>query len=192
MHRNSRYVHILLSIVSSLTCALSVNSANGQTDKATESPIITAAQGAVDATQNKLTKFEQLYKNGVITAGELEQARVELAEARIRLYRLKKDRTELIKQLGVLLTIRKRQMDHANELVNRNVLNSEALEQHRLNHAQVQIRLGLQTTVLVRETQLARMLEYQKRKRVDQKKVDEARENLSQALARLRLVAPGN
>ena len=167
---------------------LAANQAADPSAPQAESAVIKAARGAVKASQQKQVKFEQLYRNGIITLRELEHARVQFVEASIRLHKLKKDRPGTIEQLRQLLVIRQRQTQAADQLVQKKVLDKKTLEDYRLKEAQAQVRLGLQTIVRIREGQLEQLVIYHKRNLVAKKKVDDARETLSTALARLRMV----
>lgn len=176
---------LVLALINIATWAQAADPSTGQA----ESAVIRAARAAVKASQQKQVKFEQLYRNGIITLRELEHARVQFIEALIRLHRLKKDRPATIEQLRQLLVIRQRQVQAAEQLVQKHVLDKKTLENYRLKEAQSQVRLGLQTIVLIRERQLEQLVIYYKRNLVAKKKVDDARETLSTALAQLRMVA---
>lgn len=176
---------LVLALINVASQAQAADPSTGQA----ESAVIRAARAAVKASQQKQVKFEQLYRNGIITLRELEHARVQFIEASIRLHRLKKDRPATIEQLRQLLVIRQRQVQAAEQLVQKHVLDKKTLENYRLKEAQSQVRLGLQTIVLIRERQLEQLVIYYKRNLVAKKKVDDARETLSTALAQLRMVA---
>lgn len=176
---------LVLALINVASQAQAADPSTGQA----ESAVIRAARAAVKASQQKQVKFEQLYRNGIITLRELEHARVQFIEALIRLHRLKKDRPATIEQLRQLLVIRQRQVQAAEQLVQKHVLDKKTLENYRLKEAQSQVRLGLQTIVLIRERQLEQLVIYYKRNLVAKKKVDDARETLSTALAQLRMVA---
>jgi hypothetical protein len=193
---NGKTTFVLLAILCLLGLAGPVESVGlvvhlaiaADSKDAAESVVVKAARRAVEVTQEKQTKFEQLYKNGIITLRELEHSRTELLEATIRLRKLKKDRAGVIEQLRLLLVVHQRQAQAAYQMTQKGVLDQKTLNNYQLKEAQVQVRLGLQIIVLIREKQVAELEIYYKRNLVTKKKVEDARETLSTALAQLRMV----
>jgi outer membrane protein TolC len=142
-------------------------------------------ESAVEAARHVLQQTLKLQDQNLASEARIDGARLDLAEAHVRLSEVKQQRDTVLENLQVVVAIRKRQLDRATKLVRENLASEATIDGARLELGESRIRLELHVILDVRERQLTRQTKLHDQGLVPLKTVENARIGLNEARERL-------
>lgn len=144
------------------------------------------ARADVARAQQDLARVSELYRQGLSSAEEVAKAKIEVAEARIRLSTaLRQSPAMMISDLETLVGLREQLLALATERYKAGVLASRELSAARIARAEARIRLELTQLVVLREGDLAAARAAYAAGVATRPEVDRASQSLEKARRRL-------
>jgi len=172
-------VAFLLSVSAPVLADVGQPAADDQVQKATE---------AVAAVQQRLDQLKEVAASGAVPGRRVQEAEIDLAEARVSLAALEGKQQAVLDGLTSLVEQLQRRWEQVQQLEESGAIPKRTALRTRIDLAEARVRLELQTLADVRRQELIGLEEGAKLGAVPQRAVDEARQALDLARGRIRLV----
>ena len=178
----TRFVLAFLVLLSLASRALLAESQSVEDER------VPKAKEAVAAAEQRLNQIKELAESGALPGRRLQQAEIDLAEARISLAALEGKQQEVLDGLTALVEQHQRRWEQLQQIAASSAVPGRTALRARIDLAEARVRLELQTLLAIREQEVANLEAVAKEGAVPQRALDEARQALDEARGRIRLV----
>lgn len=162
--------------------ALSTEGQSAENDR------VLKAREAVAAAEQRLSQIKELAEGGALPGRRLQQAEIDLAEARISLAALEGKQQAVLDGLTALVEQHQRRWEQLQQVAASGAIPGRSALRARIDLAEARVRLEVRTLLTIREQDVANLEAVAKDGAVPQRTLDEARQALDEARGRIRLV----